>query len=60
MMTTPNAYGLIEQAKHDALFRQALSEKGFSAEAVGQVSGLNYSNNDEVTLTLYRLRRVNP
>jgi 4-amino-4-deoxy-L-arabinose transferase-like glycosyltransferase len=59
MMATPNAFALIEQNTEDAKFRQRLSEKGYSAEAIRSVSGVNYSKNDEITLTLYRLRKIN-
>jgi 4-amino-4-deoxy-L-arabinose transferase-like glycosyltransferase len=59
MMATANSYALIEQNVEDAKFRQRLTEKGYSPEAVGQVSGVNYSKNRETTLTLYRLRKLN-
>jgi 4-amino-4-deoxy-L-arabinose transferase-like glycosyltransferase len=59
MIVTANAYALIEQSVEDAKFRQRLAEKGYSPEAVGQVSGINYSKNRETTLTLYKLRKIN-
>lgn len=59
MIATANAYALVEQNIEDAKFRQRLTEKGYSPEAIGQVSGINYSKNRETTLTLYRLRKLN-
>lgn len=59
MIATANAFALIEQNTEDAKFRQRLAEKGYTPEAVGAVSGVNYSKNRETTLTLYRLRKIN-
>lgn len=57
--TTPNAVALIE-SKHIASFQQRLTEQHLQADQIDQVKGLNYSNGDEVVLTLYRLHRANP
>jgi 4-amino-4-deoxy-L-arabinose transferase-like glycosyltransferase len=59
MIATANAYALVERNIEDAKFRKRLSEKGYSPEAIGEVSGVNYSKNRETTLTLYRLRKIN-
>jgi 4-amino-4-deoxy-L-arabinose transferase-like glycosyltransferase len=59
MIATANSFALIEQNAEDAKFRQRLTEKGYSPEAIGQVAGINYSKNRETTLTLYRLRKLN-
>jgi 4-amino-4-deoxy-L-arabinose transferase-like glycosyltransferase len=37
----------------DAAFRQALGARGLAAQPVGEVSGLDYSNGQRMTLTLY-------
>ena len=50
---------LIEQRK-DAEFHQSLAQLNFTAEALGNVKGLNYSNGDQVSLTLYRLKKTGP
>jgi 4-amino-4-deoxy-L-arabinose transferase-like glycosyltransferase len=59
MIATANSYALIEQTVEDDKFRQRLKEKGYSAEAIDEVSGINYSKNQEITLKLYRLRKIN-
>jgi 4-amino-4-deoxy-L-arabinose transferase-like glycosyltransferase len=56
---TPNSVALVEQRK-DAEFHQALTQLNFTAEALGNVKGLNYSNGDQVLLTLYRLKKTGP
>jgi hypothetical protein len=50
---------LVEQ-KADAAFRQLLAERHVAAQAVDQVSGMNYSTGKPVTLTLWRQRPVAP
>jgi 4-amino-4-deoxy-L-arabinose transferase-like glycosyltransferase len=59
MIATANAFALVEQNVEDAKFRQRLAQKGYSPEAIGQVNGTNYSKNRDITLTLYRLRKIN-
>lgn len=56
---TPNSVALVEQRK-DAEFHQSLAQLNFTAEALGNVKGLNYSNGDQVSLTLYRLKKTGP
>lgn len=56
---TPNSVALVEQRK-DAEFHQSLTQLNFTAEALGNVTGLNYSNGDQVSLTLYRLKKTGP
>ncbi len=43
--------------REDAAFRAALQKDGISVDALGQVSGLDYSNGRAVTLTLYETAR---
>src|SRR5262249_31261408 len=43
--------------REDAAFRAALQKHGISVDALGEVSGLNYSNGRAVTLTLYETAR---
>jgi 4-amino-4-deoxy-L-arabinose transferase-like glycosyltransferase len=43
--------------REDAAFRKVLQKDGVSVDALGQVSGLNYSNGRAVTLTLYETAR---
>jgi 4-amino-4-deoxy-L-arabinose transferase-like glycosyltransferase len=43
--------------REDAAFRAALEKNGLSVDALGDVSGLNYSNGRAVTLTLYETAR---
>ncbi len=56
---TPNSVALVEQRK-DGEFHQSLTQLNFTAEALGNVKGLNYSNGDQVSLTLYRLKKTGP
>ncbi len=50
---------LVEQ-KTDAAFRRLLAERHVSAQAVDQISGMNYSSGKPVTLTLWRPQPVAP
>ncbi|HXP75368.1 MAG TPA: glycosyltransferase family 39 protein [Stellaceae bacterium] len=43
--------------REDAAFRAALQKESISVDALGEVSGLNYSNGRAVTLTLYEVAR---
>jgi len=43
--------------REDAAFRAALGKNGLAVDALGDVSGLNYSNGRAVTLTLYETAR---
>ncbi len=43
--------------REDERFRAALQRQGISVDSLGQVSGLNYSNGRETTLTLYETAR---
>jgi 4-amino-4-deoxy-L-arabinose transferase-like glycosyltransferase len=43
--------------REDVSFRAALEKSGISVDALGAVSGLNYSNGRAVTLTLYEIAR---
>jgi 4-amino-4-deoxy-L-arabinose transferase-like glycosyltransferase len=56
---TPNSVALVEKRK-DAEFHQRLTQENFLAEPLGNVTGLNYSNGDQVSLTLYRLKKTGP
>jgi hypothetical protein len=56
---TPNSVALVEQHL-EAEFHQRLTQQNFTAEPLGNVKGLNYSNGDQVSLTLYRLRKTGP
>jgi len=49
----------VEQ-KTDAAFRHLLAERHVSAQAVDQVSGMNYSSGKPVTLTLWRPKPAAP
>jgi 4-amino-4-deoxy-L-arabinose transferase-like glycosyltransferase len=40
-------------SREDAIFRQAVSARGLSAQVVGEVAGLDYSNGQRMKLTLY-------
>lgn len=42
------------EARDEAAFRTALAGLGASSQVVGEVTGLNYSNGDRVTLSLHR------
>ena len=48
-----NRPAAVEQAD-EADFRAALASFGESPVTIGEVTGINYSNGDRVTLTLYR------
>jgi hypothetical protein len=52
----PDTLALVSD-REDATFRTALAQSGVSADALGTVSGLNYSNGRAVTLTLYETAR---
>lgn len=57
---TPNSVALVEDAQLPE-FQQYLTQKNFSADAIGTVRGLNYSKGgNAVSLTLYRLRKTGP
>jgi 4-amino-4-deoxy-L-arabinose transferase-like glycosyltransferase len=56
---TPNSVSLVE-SRMDQEFHQRLTQLNFTAEPLGNVKGLNYSNGKQVTLTLYRLRKTGP
>ena len=56
---TPNSVALVEQ-RMDSEFHQHLTQQNFTAEAIGNVKGLNYSRGDPVSLTLYRLKKTGP
>ena len=56
---TPNSVSLVE-GRVEQEFHQRLTQLNFTAEALGKVDGLNYSNGKKVTLTLYRLRKTGP
>lgn len=43
----------IVEARDDTAFRAAMSDMGTSGRAVGEVRGHNYSNGDDVRLTVY-------
>ena len=60
LATTPNAVALVEK-KEEPAFRQRLTQQLLQVEQLGQpITGLNYSKNAEVTLTLYRLHKTGP
>ncbi len=44
----------VVEAREEAAFRKALAARGLPRRPVATVSGRNYSNNDDVTLTIYR------
>ena len=44
----------VVESREEAAFRQALANRGLVPRAAGAVSGLDYTNGDEMTLTLYR------
>jgi len=50
---------LVEQ-RLDGEFHQRLAQQNFTAEAIGNVKGLNYSRGDQVSLTLYRIKKTGP
>ncbi len=52
-----NSFALIDKETADAGFRKVLTAKGYTPEALGQVSGINYSKNRKIQLTLFRLRK---
>lgn len=52
LTTAPGAVALVE-ADEDAAFHQGLAARGWTPRAIGQVTGLDYSNGHAVTLTLY-------
>lgn len=54
-----DARALIEE-RMDAEFQQTLRKLNVTAEALGNVKGLNYSKGDHLSLTLYRLRKTGP
>jgi 4-amino-4-deoxy-L-arabinose transferase-like glycosyltransferase len=57
---TPHSVALVEEA-YTVEFQQYLTQKNFSADAIGNVKGLNYSKKgNPVSLTLYRLRKIGP
>lgn len=57
---TPHSVALIEDEKLPE-FQQFLQKESFSADAIGNVKGLNYSRKAKhVSLTLYRLRKTGP
>ncbi|MCE9522168.1 MAG: glycosyltransferase family 39 protein [Alphaproteobacteria bacterium] len=56
---TPNSVALVEK-NMESEFHQRLTQQNFTAEPLGNVKGLNYSNGDHVTLTLYRLKKTGP
>jgi 4-amino-4-deoxy-L-arabinose transferase-like glycosyltransferase len=55
----PDARALVED-RMQASFQEGLKKLNVTAEALGQVKGLNYSRGDHLTLTLYRLRKTGP
>ncbi|HEY1506176.1 MAG TPA: glycosyltransferase family 39 protein [Stellaceae bacterium] len=52
LATTPDGRALIETRSEDA-FRAALAGRNFAPQALGTVSGLDYSNGHGMRLTLY-------
>ncbi|HEX5775998.1 MAG TPA: glycosyltransferase family 39 protein [Caulobacteraceae bacterium] len=44
----------VVESREEPAFRQALAARGLVPRAAGAVSGLDYTNGDEMTLTLYR------
>ena len=54
-----DARALVEE-RMDAEFQQTLRKLNVTAEALGNVKGLNYSKGDHLSLTLYRLRKTGP
>jgi 4-amino-4-deoxy-L-arabinose transferase-like glycosyltransferase len=50
----------IVESRKDAAFRKALAEIGAKARAVARVSGLDYSNGQKTTLTIYRTTALEP
>jgi hypothetical protein len=50
---SPRAMALVE-AREDREFRADLAARGFRAEPLGEVAGLDYSNGRRMVLTLYR------
>jgi 4-amino-4-deoxy-L-arabinose transferase-like glycosyltransferase len=54
-LTDGTSAAALISATEDAAFRRALEARGRSAQELGRVLGLNYSNGKRVTLLLYRL-----
>ncbi len=50
----------IIESRENAAFMSRLAELGLSAEPFAAIDGVNYSNGDDVTLTLYRLPAPHP
>jgi hypothetical protein len=46
----------VVEAREEVAFRQALRAEGVQAVQVAEVSGLDYSNGDEMTLRVYQAR----
>jgi len=44
----------VVESREEAAFHRALAARGLSSKPAGLVSGLDYTNGDEMTLTLYR------
>ena len=44
----------VVESREEPAFRQALAARGLVPRAAGAVRGLDYTNGDEMTLTLYR------
>jgi 4-amino-4-deoxy-L-arabinose transferase-like glycosyltransferase len=44
----------VVESREEPAFRQALADRGLVPRPAGAVSGLDYTNGDEMTLTLYR------
>jgi 4-amino-4-deoxy-L-arabinose transferase-like glycosyltransferase len=59
MTKHPNSRALVEQ-RHEPQFQEMLRKLNVQAEALGNVKGLNYSKGDQLSLTLYRLRKTGP
>jgi 4-amino-4-deoxy-L-arabinose transferase-like glycosyltransferase len=59
MTKHPNARALVEQ-RMEPEFQETLRKLNVTAEALGNVKGLNYSKGDHLSLTLYRLRKTGP
>ena len=52
LTSSASAMALVE-SREDAAFRRALAARGWTARALGQVAGLDYSNGKRMVLTLY-------
>lgn len=59
MTKHPDARALVEDRLLPE-FQESLKKLNVTAEALGQVKGMNYSRGDYLTLTLYRLRKTGP